>query len=241
MTTQNTRLAAAKGDHHIQLKHLKLHLAFQSQTKHNLMKLNWNTTITRDQSRRHITAHLHSKINAKTQTEAPPNAQSVGKTDTPEGQLHLQQFARRIKNKERISPGDGYLLNWDLRYRAIRSKYPQLTQQQFQDTIADDQPAAIRPKQDHFPQHILQAHAHTRKLKQLLTAQGISPKRHRSYIIVEAFSCPGCHHNTLPDQTWNPKCEVCARPLTLDNITQTASKSDDQSQINPQPLKGPTT
>ena len=52
---QETPLASAGGNHRQQLKHFKHHKAFQSQDRAGRMKINWNTTITREQSRRHIT------------------------------------------------------------------------------------------------------------------------------------------------------------------------------------------
>lgn len=220
-TPPATPAATAGGDHRVQLKHLKLHRWFQSQTQHTFLKLNWNTTITREESRRHITREIHAKINSKA-----PRLFNTGKLDTPEGQQHLQDFARRLNNRERISPGDGYKLNWNLRYRAIRSMYPALTEEMFVDLMKNDFPGNIQPKERTFPPHVLTAMRHTHRLKELLSKQGISPKRHRAFIICQALRCRQCRNTHAESQVQDNKCPNCQHRLTIEDSIDLACKPD---------------
>ena len=185
------------------------------------MRLNWSTTITRAESKRHITKELHRKINAKSPDFHPP-----GKTNTPEGQRHLQDMARRLSNNERLSPGDGYNLPWRLRYRIIRAHHPRLSNQAFQDLMRQDHPGLIRPKRDDFPPHIRAGLQYVEKLRELLQQAGINPRLHPDYLITLAYHCPGCRRLHAIEDLSDQVCPACRRPADWTNVVQTASKPD---------------
>lgn len=84
-----------------QLAHLRGHLAFQQQDRHQTVRLDWATVMTREQSRRHITRELHRKINVKGRLEEPR-----GRQDTAEVRRMLRRTARMVRNGERLSGGD---------------------------------------------------------------------------------------------------------------------------------------
>ena len=63
--------AAAGGDVPDQIRHLRGHLAFQRQTRHETLRLGRNAVITKGQSRLHVTRELHRKINAKAGIQPP--------------------------------------------------------------------------------------------------------------------------------------------------------------------------
>ena len=107
---------AAQGDAGIQLRHLKGHLAFQRQERHERLRLDWATVITREQSRRHITRDLHAKINRKGGDLEPR-----GRQDQPEQQRMLRRTARMVRNGERLSGGDLHGLPEELRRRITRA------------------------------------------------------------------------------------------------------------------------
>ena len=114
--------AAAGGDASVQLRHLRAHRAFQRQERHETARLDWATTISREESRRHITRHLQAKINFK-----DPRQGSRGKMDTPEGQDSMKRLARMIQGRHRLSPGDGHVLSWNLRNRMVQSSRSHLS------------------------------------------------------------------------------------------------------------------
>lgn len=181
MTTTTIPPAAAQGDHRTQLAHLKAHRTFQRQQGFDVARLSWNTTITRAQSRLHTTRHLHHKINTK-----QPGFHQEGTLNSIEGQDHLKQFARRLRNGERLSPADGYQLNWHLRQKAIKAHY------RHQDDFQPACPGVLAPKDQAFPRIIRELHDYLNHLKALLREQAISPKRHREYLIVDGYHCHHC-------------------------------------------------
>ena len=131
--------AAAGGDHRVQLAHLKAHLKFQKQDRCDRAKISWNTTITRAQSRRHITLELNEKINSKT-----PGFHRPGKVNTPDGQRKLQSFASHARTGI-FHGGDGNVrLPWRLRYRMYRAQKPQLCNHAFRE-IEDERPSPGYP------------------------------------------------------------------------------------------------
>ena len=93
--------AACGGNAHTQLQHLRAHREFQRQEKHEETRIDWATTITREQSRQHIRRDLNAKINLK-----DPREGSRGAMDTPSGQETMRRLARRIQGRHRLSPGD---------------------------------------------------------------------------------------------------------------------------------------
>lgn len=119
-------LAAGQGDVRAQLRHLRGHLAFQRQDRHELLRVDWATTITREQSRRHITRDLHAKINLKGGLAEPR-----GRQDRTETGRMLRRTGRMMRNHERLSGGDLCGLSERLRSRI---------------QLAADAPQARRPR-----------------------------------------------------------------------------------------------
>ena len=111
--------AAAGGNPTVQLRHLRAHRKFQRQEKFEKARIDWKTVISREQSRRHIARDLHAKINQKA-----GGLQPQGRMNTEEGQDSMVRLARRIRNGERISPGDGLGLSQNLRYRMVQPSHP---------------------------------------------------------------------------------------------------------------------
>ena len=223
--------ATAGGNHRKQLSHLRLHRSFQAQDQYQQAKISWNTVITKEQSYRHITAHLHHKINTKA-----PNFYQPGTLNSPEGQNHLEAFARRLQQKHRLSASDGHQINWDLRYRAIRAHYRTYCrthcrtdedQDSFIARMELDYPAVLALKQHHFPEHIKQERQYRADLKDLLRRQGISPKRHRQYLIVQAYLCRQCLRLNTMTEVREQECPICHTRLTAgSNLTEIAAKPD---------------
>ena len=212
---------AASGDHLKQLTHLKTHLRFQAQTEFQQAKLSWNTTITKSQSYRHITTHLHHKINTK-----ETNFHQTGTLNSPEGQAHLKDFATRLARGERLSPADGHKLPWNLRNRAIRSHHPLIPSDRFIQEFNSDHPGVLRPKEEFFPPHIREQRRQRLRLKQLLRRQGVSPRRHRHYLIAEAYFCHRCRRlHTLTDTT-GPTYPECGHLISRDDLIDVAVKPD---------------
>ena len=114
-------LAAAGGNPTVQLQHLRAHRKFQRQEKFEKARIDWKTVISREQSRRHVVRHLHAKINAKA-----GGLQPQGRMNTDEGQESMTRLARRVRNGERVSPGDGLGLSWRLRRRMVPAGHPRL-------------------------------------------------------------------------------------------------------------------
>ena len=108
--------AACGGNPATQLRHLRAHREFQKQKRYETAQLDWATTINREESRRHITRHLQTKINLK-----DPRQKSRGRMDTPEAQDSMKRLARMIRGRHRLSPGDGHMLSWNLRHRMVQS------------------------------------------------------------------------------------------------------------------------
>ena len=109
-------LAAAGGNPTVQLQHLRTHRRFQRQESFEKARIDWKTVISREQSRRHVVRHLHAKINAKA-----GGLQPQSRMNTEEGQESMTRLARRVRNRERVSPGDGLGLSSNLRRRMVRT------------------------------------------------------------------------------------------------------------------------
>ncbi len=80
--------AAAGGNPAVQLRHLRAHRAFQRQETFEEARIDWKTVISREQSRLHVTRHLHAKINLKAGGLEPR-----GWMNTEEGQESMKRFA----------------------------------------------------------------------------------------------------------------------------------------------------
>ena len=103
--------AACGGNPTTQLRHLRAHRTFQRQERYKTARLDWATTISREESRRHTNQHLQAKINVK-----DPRQKSRGGMDTPEGQDSMKRLARLIQSRHRLSP--------DLRLQPVPQPLP---------------------------------------------------------------------------------------------------------------------
>ena len=213
----------------MQLEHLRAHRAFQRQDRRTEMRIDWCTTITKEQSRRHTTREIHRKINAK-----PPRRVEAGRTDTPEGQEDLRQFARIILQGHRIAhAGCGYRLPWRLRLRMIGARYPKLNEQQVMDIMALDEPGALMPKSAGFPPEINQQAAARRKLRELVRKQGANPAKHPDAFIMTAYLCRGCRNLIRQEAVQDGACPVCIMTPRERDMVEIACEGTDQIPVRP--------
>ena len=220
-TTTTTRItvekrspAAAGGDASVQLQHLRAHRAFQRQDQYKTAQLDWATTISQEESHRHITRHLQAKVNLK-----DPRLGSRGRMDTPEGQDSMKRLARMIQGRHRLSPGDGHMLNWNLRHRMVQSSRSYLS----------DESAPTR--EQYFPPEIKTILDELQELRKLLSRQGASPKRHRQATIIQIYACSQCHnffHQDLVEkgEPKYPACPICRQSLRETDLVRIATKND---------------
>ena len=209
--------AACGGNPATQLRHLRAHRAFQKQDRYETARLDWATTISREESRRHTTRHLQAKINFK-----DPRQGSRGRMDTPEGQDSMKRLARMIQGRHRLSPGDGHMLSWNLRHRMVQSGRGHLL----------DESAST--KEQCFPPEIRAVLDELQELRKLLSRQGASPKRHRQATVIQIYACSQCHNLFHRDfveklaEKGQPHlaCPVCRQSLRETNLVRAAVKND---------------
>ena len=209
--------AACGGDPATQLRHLRAHRAFQRQERHETARLDWATTISREESRRHTARHLQAKINLK-----DPRQKSRGRMDTPQGQDSMKRLARMIRGRHRLSPGDGHMLSWNLRHRMVQSSRSCLS----------DESAPTR--EQCFPPEIRAVLDELQELRKLLSQQGASPKRHRQAAIIQIYACSQCHklfHQDFVEKCVEKgephhACPVCRQSLRETNLVRVAVKND---------------
>ena len=209
--TPPSNTPAAMGDPSVQLKHLKAHLAFQSHPTATTAVISRIPSITRAQSRRHITTHLHQKINSK-----HPGFYQPGTLNSPEGQQELLQFARRLQRRERLCRADGPSIHWNLRKRAIHAHYPQPDLDSLIALMAERHHEALLPKHNTFPRRVRVHLERTDFLRQLLAEQGLSPRRHRRYTLALTLACERCSTHFSVEDLTNPQvppCPCCSNPL----------------------------
>ena len=195
------------------------------------MRIDWCTTISREQSRRHITRDLHRKINAK-----PPGLTEAGRTDTPEGREDLRKFARIILDGHHIAhAGCGYRLPWKLRHRMIRTRYPRLDERQFAETLAQEEPGALPPKSAGFPPEINEQAAARRKLGELIRRQGANPARHPDAFIMTACLCRGCRNIIGEEAVREGRCPVCINTPRERDLIEIACEGPGRTPVGPGP------
>ena len=215
--------AAIGGNPAGQLRHLKAHLAFQRQDRCDQARIDWATVITRAQSRRHITRHLHLKINAKV-----PGFHGPGKLDTEEGQEALQTTARYVARRVHHGGNGFHLIGWNLRYRMFRerSRRRGLSEEAFWEILSDETNSPrLRPKECSFPQHIQYRRALRRAVYDLIKAQGANPRHHRDALRLETHVCPRTgEHLTRQDGDDEGRCPHCT--LRLDQFSLKARAYD---------------
>ena len=209
--------AAAGGNVQSQLGYLKAHIKFQTQETHEKMRIDWKTVIDRAQSRRHITREIHRKINAKA-----PGSQVEGKNATPEAQEQMTALFRRLARGERISPGDGHVLSWNLRYRMIRAAHQNLDDDQFHLHIEEHDLSSVKPKDRHFPEHIREQLAARERTRLLVRLQGRSPRRNRDALTVEFNLCGPSYSPTLHQAGSDAPCPSCKLPVSRHRLVQIA-------------------
>ena len=206
--------ATAGGDASVQLRHLRAHRAFQRQDPYKTARLDWTTTISQEESHRHITQHLQVKVNLK-----DPRQGSRGRMDTPEGQDSMKRLAQMIQGRHRLSPGDGHMLSWNLRHRMVQSSRSHLS----------DESAPTR--EQYFPPEIRAVLDELQELRKLLSRQGASPKRHRQATIIQIYACSQCHNLFHQDfvekgEPYYLTCPVCRQSLRETNLVRVAAKND---------------
>ena len=222
-THQSRPLAAAGGDPAHQLKHLKAHLAFQTQDQCDLARIDWATNINRTQSREHITKHLHRKINSKL-----PSFHGPGKLDTEEGQRALQTTARYAAMRT-FHGGNGFhLLGWNLRFRMFRERSLRrgISEYVFWELASEEcNSPRIQPKEKSFPEHIQYRLALRRMVSDLIRAQGANPRHHKDAVLLETHLCPlAAAHLTRDQADERGRCPHCT--LRLDQFSLTARAFD---------------
>ena len=194
--------AAAGGDQAVQLRHLRGHRAFQRQERHSLLRIDWATTITREQSRLHITREIHRKINLK------GGITGAGRHEGPEVQQTLQRTARMALKHERLSPGDLCGMGWKLRSRIIGAQHPGR-----RPTTAGEETKLAGSREMDFPPEIQRGLARHRRLRELLALQGASPGRARRSMILEVLRCPECSLLIAPGPLETDVCPGCGEML----------------------------
>ena len=205
--------AAGGGDHRVQLRHLRSHREFQ-RGPHPKARVDWATSITQEESKRHIRRELHRKINLKDLREG-----SRGRMDTPEGQESMRKLSRLVQGRHRLSPGDGLGLRYDLRQRMAAGGRT--------DPCEGREPR----REEEFPPEIREKRELGRKLRELLQKQGASPRRRREATIILVYACRQCH-NLLHQEMVRPHsngyraCPVCRQSLRDDNLTAVAVRND---------------
>lgn len=217
MNTPQTTLAAAGGDHRAQLAHLKAHLEFQRQQKCDKARIDWCTTITKAQSRAHVTRHLHWKINAKV-----PGFHGPGKLDSPEGQEVLRNTARYVRMKVHHGGNGFHLIGWNLRFRMYRERSLRrgLSEQAFWEIVSEERNSPrIRPKEQEFPEHIQYRLALRRRVAALIRDQGANPRHHKDAILLTTHLCPrtGLHltQEQADDDGNCPHCSIRLERFSL--------------------------
>ena len=231
---------AALGDHQAQLRHLRAHLLFQNQEVFEVARINWCTTITKQQSRQHITHHLHEKINRKT---GPPNINAGNPNGNPrgnlsqDGQKDLRKIGWRMERREHLGAGDLFRLSWRLARRIAQARYPGLHVPDFAEPGWREagwmgERRTIAPRENGFPLEFQVAVLRLRRLREILRQQGASPRRARNAMILEIFDCPGCHQLTPPGMaarktgSGGAACP-CGACLLQHNLTEIAVSRED--------------
>ena len=212
MTPAGNPTTAAGGNPQVQLRHLRAHREFQRQRECGHARVDWATSITREQSGRHVRRHLDAKINLKDPRETPG-----GRMDTPEGQESLRRLARRITGGHRISPGDLSGLSPSLCARMLRNARRD-----------EDRPP---PMEQNFPPEIQERLSALRELRELLSLQGASPRRHREATVILVYACRQCgnllHREVAETGRERPACPVCLQSLRAEtDVTPVAVRND---------------
>ena len=212
-----------------QLSHLRTHLEFQRQNRYEKAQIDWATTISRADSYRHITRHLHAKINCKNPSPEPP-----GRLTDPEAQRQLERLAQLVRCRQTPSPGDLHHLNWKLKVRAVQAARPHLSRAAAADKITRYRHDSLRPRETNFPLDIQVSHIRQRQLQELLRHQGASPKRANRSRIAEFYPCIDCHSMVRKETADRlGACPVCVKgnPFAQEPIEIAVARDPQQTPV----------
>ena len=214
VTTAPQQPALAGGTAHNQLAHLKAHLQFQQQTKYDKWEVHWNTVITRQQSRRHVTQAIHEKINRKAAIAAaqaqgvPFNHQAQDRREydarQQERQLEMLRDGMRQRRYGFPSGGDWNLICRRLAARIMRACSPDADEDRIQRRLSrysldPGEECHVLPHEARFPREIKYGMMMHRLLRKTLVEQGRSPKRARQTMLREVYACRYCRQVISPD------------------------------------------
>ena len=214
-------LAALGGNPGAQLMRLRNHLEFQRQDVFQKMRINWSTSIDRKQSRRHITNHLHAKINLKV-----PNFYQPGKSNTEEALQNMDKMTFMARSKGRIEAKMGVdrHLSWTTRYRIFRQRYPNLPEDLFWEMMREDYHRTIAPKINGFPREIQEKmfqkeqdrkdlKEYNRRLRELISLQGGNPDEYKKAVIRVMKYCYSCAQLHPAEKDGYQRCPDCRNQL----------------------------
>ena len=217
--------AALGGNPGTQLSHLRKHLEFQKQDVFQKMRISWSTVIDRPQSYRHITTHLHAKINLKATTPTRDFYQP-GKANTEEALQNMDKMTFMVRSKGRIEARMGVdrYISWNTRYRIFRQRYANLSDEIFWEMMKDDYYRTIAPKSNGFPFEIQvqiaerqQARAelveYNSKLRELITTQGGNPDEYKKAVIRVMRYCFHCQQIHPWNDDHYQRCPDCSNQL----------------------------
>ena len=219
-------LAALGGGTPAQLAHLRKHLEFQKQEKFEKARINWSTVIDRNQSRRHITTHLHQKINLKATTLNGQDFHQPGKSNTEEALQNMDKMTFMVRSRGRIEARMGVdrHLSWNTRYRIFRQRYANLPDEIFWEIMREDHHRTIAPKFNGFPMGIQvemlereQARKdlieYNKHLRELISTQGGNPDEYKKAVIRVMRYCYSCQQLHPADDDHYQRCPDCRNQL----------------------------
>ena len=213
--------AALGGNPGAQLSHLRKHIAFQKQDVFQKTRISWNTVIDRPQSYRHITTHLHAKINLKVKDFHQP-----GRANSDEALQNMDKMTFMVRSKGRIEAKMGVdrYLSWNTRYRIFRQRYANLPDRVFWEMMKDDHYRTIAPKRNGFPMKIQvemeerrQARSdlieYNKRLRELISTQGGNPDEYKKAVIRVMRYCFHCQQvHPWNDEPYQ-RCPDCRNQL----------------------------
>lgn len=260
MTTTTTREraihppAAAGGNPTAQLAHLKAHLEFQRQDHRERARVDWCTTITGEQSHRHITRSLHRKINCKASLEEAINRrQSMTpeqayrqENEATERELQIVLLAQglRLRRAGFPSGGDWHRLNRRLAARVLQALRPHFNGSEIQQQLSRysyrrGEENSLLPQEIRFPQEVQRRLMAHRLLRKVLQEQERSPRRARQAALRTVFACRGCRQLLAPEALLDVastrqsrgQCPECHATVHQDQDRTVAVSKENLSQL----------
>lgn len=206
--------AAAGGNPTAQLAHLKAHLDFQRQGHRERARVDWCTTITGEQSHRHITRSLHRKINCKASLEEArdrrlpmtPGQACSQENEATERELQILLLAQGLGLRRAGYPsgGDWSLLNRRLAARILQAFRPHCSGSEIQEQLSRysyrrGEENCLLPHEVRFPREVQRRLMAHRLLRKVLQEQERSPRRARQAALRTAYACRGCRQLLAPE------------------------------------------